>query len=125
MNTADQKDRIDQDVAHRRLLSAVVVLAIRDSCSASGNRINEHARSGVDFLFEHSDGYLELLDINPKQFKERLLTAILNNKESSKDEMIAGLSYIDRERFAQNYRKWWKDKSSVYERQENEHNKYH
>ena len=116
MYTADQKDRIDQDVAHRRLLSAVVGLAIRDACLVNGRHLGENTRTGLSFLFENSDGYLELLDINPKQFRERLLALAFAGPNSSKKFIAVSLSQDDRDRFARNYRRWWDEKSSVYSR---------
>lgn len=125
MNNEDQRDRIDQDVAHRRMLSAVVGLAIRDACAINGSRFRDDTRTAISFLFEHSDGYLEMLDIDPKQFRERLLAAIFKNPGPSKRPITAGLTSVDLDRFANNYRRWWREKSNVYLRNKDEHNEYH
>ena len=121
MYTADQKDRIDQNKAHRRLLSAVVGLAIRDACLVNGRYLGENTRTGLSFLFENSDGYLELLDINPKQFRERLLEIAFAGPNSKKKYIAVNLSQDERDRFARNYRRWWNEKSSVYLRKNHEH----
>jgi hypothetical protein len=62
-----------------QLLSAVVVLAIEDAClspikkSSKKYVMNQYAYSAHRFLFEHSDAYLELINIDPKSFRERLV----------------------------------------------------
>jgi len=67
-----------QGTANRRLLSAVVALAIQDAQSKPRRlgrlRIpTDEAISAIYFLFQHSDTYLSILDIDPQQFRERLL----------------------------------------------------
>ena len=117
MNTADQKDRIDQDVAHRRLLSAVVALAIRDVCQIqSVGRLSENSRTGLNFIFEHSDGYLSLLDIDPEHFRRKLLEFVFKNFNSKEFIPAIGLSQIERRRFASNYKIWHSEKIRQRER---------
>lgn len=63
--------------ACRRLLSAVVSLAVRDACQTPGKRmLNQMPRHALDFLFNHSDGYLELLDFDPEQFRKKLVSVM-------------------------------------------------
>ena len=65
---------MDQAVACSRLLSAVVVLAIRDACQTPGRKmLNQLPKNALEFLFYESDGYLEWLDIDPEQFRKRLV----------------------------------------------------
>lgn len=111
MNNADQKDRIDQDVAHRRLLSAVVALSIRDACQIlSVGRLSENTRSALNFIFEHSDGYLSLLDIDPDHFRRKLLEMVHKDFNTKEFVPAIGLSELDRKRFASNHRIWYADK---------------
>lgn len=68
----------DQDVACRRLLSTVVSLALQDSLlppygSVRERNIRTEALSGLRFLFEHGDIFLELLDMDAEVFRRRLL----------------------------------------------------
>jgi len=65
---------MDQAVACKRLLSAVVALAVRDACQPSGSKmLNQLSKNALEFLFYTSDGYLEWLDIEAEQFRKRLV----------------------------------------------------
>jgi hypothetical protein len=66
-----------------QLLSAVVALAIEDACLPPTRSLdkktlvmNRHAFTAYRFLFTHSDPYLELLNIDPKSFRERILVQL-------------------------------------------------
>ena len=52
-----------------RLLAAVVATAIKDACGT--NRFE--ASSAINFLFNHSEGYLSLLEIDAGSFRKRLM----------------------------------------------------
>lgn len=112
---AEDRDRTNQDIAHRRLLSAVVALAIRDACHIHtiGN-ISDQTRNAINFLFNHSDGYLSLLDINPQQFRAKLIESVYRNDK--KFVSASGLSEIERKRFANNYGLWLKEQNDGIEK---------
>jgi hypothetical protein len=106
-------DETTQHIAHKRLLAAVIGLAIDDACKGSSNvRMVADARSAFNFLFEHSDGYLSLLDIDPQQFRVRLLnyTYLKNNKLATPYD----LTEMQRRGFRINYKRWLKEKSYGY-----------
>jgi len=101
-----------QGTANRRLLSAVVALAIQDAQSKPRRmgklRIpTDEAISAIYFLFQHSDNYLSLLDIDPPQFRERLLKLMfdMNNK-------IKQFEPIKRRNFRYNY-EWMRRKENI------------
>ena len=98
---------MDQAVACRRLISAVVALAITDACKgASKETLPTNTVSALSFLFEHSDSYLELLNIDPQQFRKRLLDYVYNK---SPDKMLKHhLSDFERRAFGINYQQWMK-----------------
>ena len=107
----DQKDRIDQDVAHRRLLSAVVVLSLRDACQTPGKyHLGDMPRSALNFLFESSDVYLSLLDIDPKQFRKRLVNLAYTDGGGGKFLSMQGFAPDERRRFRINYMMWMQNK---------------
>ncbi len=107
MQTHEQKNNADQDAAHRRLLSAVVVLAIRDACQhPKEKRLGDLPRSALNFLFEDSDGYLTLLDIDPEQFRKRLVNMSYANGATGKYTSMSGFSSEDRRCFRINYQMW-------------------
>jgi hypothetical protein len=62
-----------------QLLSAVIVLAIEDACLPPIKKqpkkyvMHQHAYTAYRFLFEHSGAYLELINIDPKSFREKLV----------------------------------------------------
>lgn len=104
----------DQVRAHQKLLSAVVALAIRDAqrhpMYARNNKIStpdQLALSALYFLFtDSSDGYLTLLDIDPNQFRERLICQMYTINKGLSDE-----EKTRRANFCKNYR-WYYDKQS-------------
>jgi hypothetical protein len=94
---------MDQAVACKRLLSAVVSLAVRDSCQTPGKKmLNQLPRDALDFLFNTSDGYLEWLDFDPEQFRKRLV----NTMYAKKYFPIYGLSENDIRCMRKNYQMW-------------------
>jgi hypothetical protein len=67
-----------QGTANRRLLAAVVALAIQDAQSKPRRmgRIRiptDEAISAIYFLFQHSDSYLNLLDIDPTAVSGKII----------------------------------------------------
>jgi hypothetical protein len=68
--------------AEEKLLSAVIALAIQDVClppvqmTVKGNKkavvMSHNAYTAYKFLFFDADGYYAALDMDPKQFKQRL-----------------------------------------------------
>jgi len=104
-----------QGIAYRRLLAAVVALAIQDA-QAKPNKVSlkkrlvpkDTAMSAIDFLFRTSDGYLGLLDINPKQFRKRLLDLMFDmNKKVRQFEPIG------RRNFRYNYQWMYRQENMV------------
>jgi hypothetical protein len=101
-----------QGAANRKLLSAVVALAIQDAQSKPRRmgrlRIpTDEAISAIYFLFQHSDTYLSILDIDPQQFRERLLKLMFDmNKKVSQFEPIK------RRNFRYNY-EWMRRKENI------------
>lgn len=101
-----------QGTANRRLLSAVVALAIQDAQSKPRRmgrlRIpTDEAISAIYFLFQHSNTYLSILDIDPQQFRERLLKLMFDmNKKVSQFEPIK------RRNFRYNY-EWMRRKENI------------
>ncbi len=79
----------DQDIACRRVLSAVVSLAMQDCfLRPLGNgrdlRIHNEAVSAMQFLFIHGDFFLELLDYDPEVFRKRLLARMYSTGDDVK-----------------------------------------
>ena len=84
-----------------QLISAVIALAIEDAClppirkPSKQYAMNQHAYTAFRFLFEHGDYYLQLVNIDPKSFRERLvkqLTDLTHNRPfdiSSRPNIIA------------------------------------
>jgi len=96
---------IDQDIACKRLLAAVVVTAIKDACYGPKSKIlYSDTASAFSFLFEHSDFYLSLLDIDPQQFRVRLVE-YASNKNVAKP-LPYSLTDYERRAFSFNYRRW-------------------
>jgi hypothetical protein len=101
-----------QGTANRRLLAAVVALAIQDAQSKPRRmgRIRiptDEAISAIYFLFQHSDSYLNLLDIDPQQFRERLLKLMFDMNKK-----IIQFDPIKRRNFRYNY-EWMRRKENV------------
>jgi hypothetical protein len=101
-----------QGTANRRLLAAVVALAIQDAQSKPRRmgRIRiptDEAISAIYFLFQHSDSYLNLLDIDPQQFRERLLKLMFDMNKK-----IIQFDPIKRRNFRYNY-DWMRRKENV------------
>lgn len=96
---------MDQHIAHTRLLSAVVAMSIRDACLTSGDeRFSGLARQAMDFLFLHSDSYLTLLDMDPQQFRRRLIDRAY---DKDTDVKLFDLDAKDLRRFRSNYERWF------------------
>ena len=102
-----------QGVAYRRLLAAVVGMAIQDAQS----RPRKHSRkklvptdtaiSAIDFLFRTSDGYLSLLDIDPGHFRKNLLNLMFDMNRK-----IRQFEPIGRRNFRYNYQ-WMHRRENV------------
>jgi len=113
MNTYEL-DYKAQGIAYRKLLAAVVALAIQDA-QAKPNRISlkkrlipkDTAMSAIDFLFRTSDGYLQLLDIDPEQFRKRLLGLMFDMNKK-----IRQFEPIGRRNFRYNYQ-WMHKQENV------------
>jgi hypothetical protein len=92
--------------ACKRLLSAVVSLSIRDSCQTPGKKmLNQLPRDALDFLFNHSDGYLELLDFDPEQFRKKLVSVMYTKNLNPP----YSLSQEDCRNLRINYQMWCND----------------
>ena len=99
-----------QGVAYRRLLAAVVGMAIQDAQARPRkpylNRPHlnkklvptDTAISAIDFLFRTSDGYLSLLDIDPGHFRKNLLNLMFDMNRK-----IRQFEPIGRRNFRYNY----------------------
>ena len=104
-----------QGVAYRRLLSAVVALAVQDAQAKpysppySRRKLipADRAMSAIDFLFRTSDGYLSLLDIDPEQFRKRLLGLMFDMNKK-----IRQFEPIGRRNFRYNYQ-WMQRQENV------------
>jgi len=101
-----------QGTANRRLLAAVVALAIQDA-QLTPRRMGrlripaDEAISAIYFLFQHSDNYLSLLDIDPQQFRERLLKIMFEMNKK-----VLQFEPIKRRNFRYNY-EWMRRKENV------------
>ena len=101
-----------QGTANRRLLAAVVALAIQDAQSKPRRlgrlRIpTDEAISAIYFLFQHSNNYLSLLDIDPQQFRNRLLKLMFDMNKK-----ITQFQPIKRRNFRYNY-DWMRRKENI------------
>jgi hypothetical protein len=103
-----------QGVAYRRLLAAVVGLAIQDAQAKpykpySSKKLipTDTALSAIDFLFRTSDGYLSLLDIDPGHFRKNLLNLMFDMNRK-----IRQFEPIGRRNFRYNYQ-WMHRKENV------------
>lgn len=81
-----------------RLLAAVVSSAVRDltrkpiriNQNSNKMRLHPNALSACRFIFtKHSDGYLEMLDINPAMFRHNLIKIIQDLTEKKIGEFEA------------------------------------
>jgi hypothetical protein len=91
----------------RHLLATVVNLAVNDACQVPGReRPSADAMSAMRFLFDETvsglNEYAELLDINPGQFRARLLKIMKTGGVCE----INGYSESHRIYFMRNYRFW-------------------
>lgn len=101
-----------QGTANRRLLAAVVALAVQDAQSSPRKmgkvRIpTDAAISAIYFLFQHSDSYLNLLDIDPQQFRYRLLNLMFDMNKK-----VPQFDPIKRRHFRYNYQ-WMQRKENI------------
>jgi hypothetical protein len=106
MKTKDE-NFMNQAVACQRLIAAVIALAIKDACKgASKETIPTNTASALNFLFTHSDAYLTVLDIDPQQFRRRLLEYV--HQKSTTAALTHNLTDFERRAFALNYQQWKK-----------------
>lgn len=89
-----------------RLLSAVVSLAVRDTMHAPIGKKNLHLQretaSAFDFIFtDTSDGYFDLLNIDPGHYRRKLLE-VMNDTSNSNVPFKA----LDRRTFRINHKLW-------------------
>jgi hypothetical protein len=120
-----QNVMVSHDEAQTRacnaLLSTVVLLAVSDACIAPTTvrkgdpqptiPMPMNAFTAMRFLFDESmsglNEYCMWLDMNPAQFRTRLLTMMEDNSPNS----INGYDPMKRRYFRQNYRAWLKLKN--------------
>lgn len=104
-----------------QLLSAVIAQAIEDACLPPVKRerkqygMNQHAYTAHRFLFEHSDAYLELINIDPKSFREKLVTQLNDRTHNRPFDITDRLNLVAerRKRMFKINQKLYADKSSV------------
>ena len=101
-----------QGTANSRLLSAVVALAVQDAQlpprKTGKIRIpTDEAISAIYFLFQHSDSYLNLLDIDPEQFRDRLLKLMFEMNKK-----VVQFESFKRRNFRYNYQ-WMRRKENI------------
>lgn len=106
MMRAEQEIRDASDTAaYRRLLWAVIEQALLDACSIQPKKPSRSSReigSAFDFLGGRGlDAYLELLDVDPGEFRRRLWDLMHRGAKF-------GETWTDRQRraFRSNYQKW-------------------
>lgn len=107
-------DPHEQARACHRLLSAVVITAIRDACSTPPKRgmggmpISTDAFTAMRFFFDTSvsgvNEYLAWFDIDTGQYRMRLLETMYNNSA----HRINGFEPLDRRNFRYNHTMWEK-----------------
>lgn len=110
----DMFPRDSQAGACRRLLSAVVVVALRDACATplkrgmGGTPISTEAFTAMRFFFDTTvsglNEYLAWFDIDAEQYRRRLLETMQNNSPLR----INGFEPLDRRNFRLNHRMWEK-----------------
>lgn len=104
-----------QDAAARKLVWAVIELAILDACirpSHGVGRLPEHVRSAFDFLEgDGLDRYCELLDVDGPEFRARLIGMMGR-------PFVVGDVFDDSQRraFRANHRQWMRETMEVFER---------
>jgi hypothetical protein len=103
-----------QGTAYRRILAAVVGLAIQDAqmkprAVYTNKKLipTDEAISGIDFLFRTSDTYLNLLDIDPGHFRKKLLDLMFDMNRKIKQ-----FEPIGRRNFRYNYQ-WMRKQENV------------
>jgi hypothetical protein len=103
-----------QGTAYRRILAAVVGLAIQDAqmkprAVYTNKKLipTDEAISGIDFLFRTSDTYLNLLDIDPGHFRKKLLNLMFDMNRKIKQ-----FEPIGRRNFRYNYQ-WMRKQENV------------
>lgn len=84
---------MNQTEACNHLISAVIVTAIKDACDSRQNGSLE----AINFLFNHADGYLALLDIDPGSFKSHLVD------QMKKSGQFLSINEGDKRYFRRNY----------------------
>jgi hypothetical protein len=94
------------------LLSAVVALAVQDA-QLPPRKIGkvripkDEAISAIYFLFQHSDSYLNLLDMDPEQFRDRLLKLMFEMNKK-----VVQFESSKRRNFRYNYQ-WMRRKENI------------
>jgi len=111
MNTYELDYRA-QGTANIVLLSAVVALAVQDA-QLPPRKIGkvripkDEAISAIYFLFQHSDSYLNLLDMDPEQFRDRLLKLMFEMNKK-----VVQFESSKRRNFRYNYQ-WMRRKENI------------
>jgi hypothetical protein len=120
-------DKADQTRACYRLLSAVVITALRDACSTpprervgSRRRLNTDAFTAMRFLFDERvsglNEYLIWFDIDAGQYRMRLRQMMFDDTPFIRN----GFDTLDRRNFRFNYRLWEQTKDAQYDESEGE-----
>lgn len=97
-----QYDRLPE----KRLVAAVVALAVRDACLPPIGKkdliLTSEAASAFDFLFtDLCEGYMTLIDMNPQHFRSKLIRAMYD--ASHRDKPIKAIA---RRAFRINHKLW-------------------
>ena len=110
------EDMVDQNASCRRLLAAVVALAVKDACQPSirvrsketkmYRRVpTEAASSAIHFLFgEGVVGYLQMLDMDTDRWRTQLMDQ-MNASNEEVNSFNSQISAFDKRCFGWNY--WW------------------
>lgn len=115
-------DKADQTRACYRLLSAVVVTALRDACSApprertgARRRLSSDTFTAMRFLFDERvsglNEYLVWFDIDTGQYRMRLRQMMADDGPFDRN----GFRSLDRRNFRFNYRLWEQMKDAQYD----------
>jgi hypothetical protein len=106
----------EQTHACKRLLSAVVSTAMLDTMyvpvkTPSGLQLRPDTVTAFEFLFDDKNPYLEVLDINQKNFQASLLRKMYS------EEINSTFTSIQKRAFRMNYKLWQQEvaKMRVYE----------
>lgn len=116
-------DRDEQALAYRRLMSAVIITAIRDGCTTppksrglkeeGGMPISTDAFTAMRFLFDTSVSglaeYLAWFDIDAGQYRVRLKDTMFDNSALK----INGFETFERRNFRFNYNMWMRLKDTL------------